>query len=173
MIFQKGTLILALWALSACATPTPYKPAGSLGNGYKDIKLDDNKLRVSFKGNKVTERETVETYLFYRAAEATLENGFKFFRFTHFETDRMSETESMAPSIYGFYPRDRRRFPYYIYGPNAPGGGVVTHNEFEAVGFISMSKEINKEEEAKYYDASQILKNLKEKIVKEGSDAEN
>lgn len=173
MTFRTVTRLMILIFLSACATPTPYQPAGYLGNGYKDTKLDDNKLRVSFKGNKVTERETVETYLFYRAAEATLENDFKYFRFTHFETDRMSETESMAPSIYGFYPRDRRRFPYYIYGPNAPGGGVVTHNEFEAVGFISMSQNIEDKDKAKYYDASQILKNLKGKIKKEGDDEQD
>ncbi len=158
--------IISIIFLTGCVTSTPYQPADYLGNGYKDVQLTDNKMRISFKGNKVTERETVETYLFYRAAEVTQDKGFRFFRFTHFETDRMSETESMSPAFYGFYPRDRRRFPYYVYGPNQPYGGTVTHNEFEAVAFVSMAMDLKKGDEESYYQASQVIKNLQSKIKK-------
>ena len=55
--------------LSACVTATPYQPAEPRGFGYSEERLDQNKYRVSFKGNSLTRRETVEDYLLYRAAE--------------------------------------------------------------------------------------------------------
>jgi len=76
---QTVILAVAVVALSGCVTPTPYQPAPPRGFGYSEERLDQNKFRVSFRGNAQTSRETVEDYLLYRAAELTLNNGF-----THF-----------------------------------------------------------------------------------------
>jgi len=78
-------------ALAGCATPTPYGPAVSDSRysfGYRDQRLDADHWRVSFSGNSVTARETVEKYLLYRAAELTVQNGFDWFEATDRQTER-------------------------------------------------------------------------------------
>jgi hypothetical protein len=79
--FATTALILAT-GLSACATPTPYAPAAptrSATNGYSEQRIEPARWRVNFSGNSLTSRETVETYLLYRAAELTLQQGHDWF----------------------------------------------------------------------------------------------
>src|SRR6201994_1755119 len=56
--------------LAGCMGPTPYAPRTE-GNrtGYTDRALTQTRYRITFTGNSVTPRETVETYLLLRAAE--------------------------------------------------------------------------------------------------------
>lgn len=72
-----------LLGLSACATaPTPYEPQKGPGTtGYSDQELTHNRYRVTFAGNSVTSRVTVENYLLRRAAEVTLKAGYDDFMF--------------------------------------------------------------------------------------------
>ena len=74
---------LALFGLAGCATPpTPYAPkTGDASTGYTDQQLDHNRFRVTFAGNSVTSRETVENYLLLRSAEVTLAAGYDYFLF--------------------------------------------------------------------------------------------
>ena len=65
--------------LAACETATPYQqlnPNNRAAGGYRDSRLDGTHWRVSFSGNSVTSRETVERYLLYRAAELATSQGF-------------------------------------------------------------------------------------------------
>jgi len=71
-------LALALLALGACTTPTPYQSATADG-GYAEQQIESNRFRVSFAGNALTPRDTVENYLLYRASELTLKNGKDYF----------------------------------------------------------------------------------------------
>ena len=65
-------LVLAA-ALAGCATTTAYQPrTANSAQGYADTRLEDNRFRVTFSGNTATSRETVETYLLYRAAALAL-----------------------------------------------------------------------------------------------------
>ena len=78
-------LLLAATAfgLGACATgPAPYaaKTADSM-TGYSDEALTATHYRVTYDGNAVTGRETVEDYLLYHAAEVTQRAGFHWFVF--------------------------------------------------------------------------------------------
>jgi len=77
-------------ALTACATATPYQPMGATGvrGGYADERIGADRFRVTFAGNSVTSRDTVEMYLFYRAAELTLEAGKECFETVNRVTDR-------------------------------------------------------------------------------------
>lgn len=70
-----------LWLLSACATATPYQPASGPGayDGFSHTLIENNRARISFGGNSLTDRETVENYLLYRSAELTLEREFDYF----------------------------------------------------------------------------------------------
>src|SRR5689334_3716661 len=89
-------LILAA-GLAACATPTPYQPrapgsSGASSGGYAESRIEGDRWRVSFTGNTLTSRETVESYLLYRAAELTLQQGFDGFTIVDRATDRHTRT---------------------------------------------------------------------------------
>jgi hypothetical protein len=86
---------LGFLALSACATPTPYAPQqpGSY-TGYTDQRLDQKRYRVTFTGNSVTRRETVEDYLLLRSAEVTLQSGFRYFVFDTRDTEAKTSYRS-------------------------------------------------------------------------------
>ena len=72
--------LLALTALaallSACATA--YQEKGLTG-GYSETQLGPNIFRVSFRGNAYTSRERAEDFTLLRAADVTLEKGFRYF----------------------------------------------------------------------------------------------
>ena len=75
---RKTIYLLALIiAVSGCATP--YAPRGFWGQGYTDMKLQDNIFRISFAGNAATEAERAHNFSLLRAAEVTIENGYKYF----------------------------------------------------------------------------------------------
>lgn len=68
--------VVAIAALAAaCASVTPYQPAGKSGLGYTDQQLESGKHRITFQGNSSTDRASAEDAVLYRAAEVTLANG--------------------------------------------------------------------------------------------------
>lgn len=72
----------ALLMLSACVHPTVYGPTDANNRtGYSDQRLADNRIRVTFRGNSATYRETIEEYLLLRSAEVTREAGYSWFAF--------------------------------------------------------------------------------------------
>jgi hypothetical protein len=90
-----ATMLAAGAALASCATPTPYQPAVGVGEsrtGYWDEQVESDRFRVSFAGNSLTSRETVERYLLYRAAELTLQKGFDHFVLVTRDTETRTET---------------------------------------------------------------------------------
>ncbi len=110
--FAALALILAgSISLSACMTATPYQPATGNGtavrNGYSDTQIESNRFRISFSGNSLTSRETVERYLLYRAAELTLQQGFDHFilsdRDTEKKTDIVREPGAWGPGPWGYW----------------------------------------------------------------------
>ncbi len=74
-----AVIILLAIGLAACGRRRRISRRRRAAFGYSEERLDQNKFRVTFRGNSLTPRETVEDYLLYRAAELTLQNGF-----THF-----------------------------------------------------------------------------------------
>lgn len=83
--------------VAGCATETRYKPATGAGfyrTGYSDRQIEPNRFIVSFAGNSVTGRDTVERYLFFRAAELTLQQGYDYFVMANRDTDRQTRTYS-------------------------------------------------------------------------------
>ena len=73
-MFRLLTLAAAALLIAACATSTPYGPAeNGKGYGFSDQRIESNRYRITFRGNSVTSRETVENALLYRAAELTVE----------------------------------------------------------------------------------------------------
>ncbi len=75
-----GVVLLFMTSLIACAKPTTYKEAENVGaNGYAEQDLGADQYRISFTGNGLTTRKTVDLYILYRAAELTQEKGFDYF----------------------------------------------------------------------------------------------
>ena len=85
----------AALALSACETATPYQPLGARGThasgGYSDQQLEANRWTVSFSGNSLTSRQTVERYLLFRAAELTRQQGYDWFTTVDRNTERKTD----------------------------------------------------------------------------------
>lgn len=89
--FLAGLSSAALIALSACATPTPYQPVEArtgVSGGFSEQRLTTDRYRVTFAGNGVTSRDTVENYLLYRAAELTVQNGYDSFILAERDVER-------------------------------------------------------------------------------------
>lgn len=102
-------VIAAGLAVASCMTATPYQPAvgsGSARTGYWDEQVDADRFRVSFSGNSLTSRDTVERYLLYRAAELTVQRGFDHFVLVDRDTEKHSRTyldSSFRPGPWGGY----------------------------------------------------------------------
>jgi hypothetical protein len=115
MNFKRIAIALAFLALGGCANPTAYQPATTEhGNGYADERLAENRFRVTFTGNSVTKRETVENYLLLRSAEVTRQAGFSWFVFDNRDT----QAKTTYYTAFGGYP-------YWGWGP---GFGWYRHN---------------------------------------------
>ena len=88
--------MLALTLLAGCASPAAYAPrASGQSTGYTDQELTQTRYRITFTGNSVTSRETVENYLLLRAAEVTQAAGYQFFMFDSRDTRAMTRYSAM------------------------------------------------------------------------------
>lgn len=86
---RSASAVCLVLTLAACATPTPYRPADERGaQGYTETRLSDARYRVTFTGNTITERETVQDYALLRAAELTLQQGYDWFQVVARDQDR-------------------------------------------------------------------------------------
>ena len=173
--------VVALGALAACETATPYqplKPGGADAGGYSEMRLEQDRWRVTFRGNSVTSRETVETYLLYRAAELTVAQGDDWFETVQRQTDKHSETyvDSFGPGPYGAYGPYWR--PYWrVYGGWGWRGGfygdpfwndfdVRQIERYETTAEIIMHHGPKPAGDRHAFDARDVLSNLSSRIIK-------
>ena len=98
--------LLAASTLAACtAMPTPYQPAMGSRWGFEETQIERNRFRVSFGGNSITDRETVENYLLYRSAELTVERGYDYFELVERAVDSQTRTVGRDPRYSAFSVR--------------------------------------------------------------------
>jgi len=183
----------ALAALGACATATPYQAAGDSTRGYANQQIENNRWTISFAGNSLTDRQTVETYLLYRAAELTKQQGFDHFRVVQRDTEANRRVVSSgfghSPYFsnfacdYRFYGRGGRLngYPRGFYRASHIGfrGGFGHHDPFWGGGYggydvreivrYEASAEIlmgsgPKPDDPAYFDAGEVQVNLAERI---------
>ena len=181
-----AVLALSL-GLAACETATPYQPlsrASATAGGFSDHQLDADHFRVTFSGNSMTSRETVETYLLYRAAELTVSQGADWFEMVDRHTERDRRTYVDPDPFYGR--------PGYAYGYWRPywrfsarhGGGwrtwdpfwgdpfwadqmdVQTVERFEASAEIALHHGAKPQDQPRAFDAREVMANLGPKIVR-------
>ena len=175
--------VAALGGLAACQTATPYQPlrADAIGaGGYSEVRLEQDRWRVTFHGNSLTSRETVESYLLYRAAELTLAQGDDWFETVERKTDKHTETYAQPDPFYGRYGPGWH--PYWRYY----GGGfgwrhwdpfwgdpfwadsvdVQTVEKYEASSEIIMHHGAKPAGDPRAFDAHDVVANLGPHIVR-------
>ena len=156
--------VVAVAFLSACTTPTPYGPALD-GKGYSQQQLEDKRYRVSFSGNSLTPRETVENYLLYRAAEITLESGNDHFRIVDQDVDAETRYRSTISGIgHGFYP-------FWYRSRSFVGSGFATTTarpitSYQAFANIVVLDGGQAAEDDRLYDARDVIDKLGPTIVR-------
>lgn len=182
----------ALAILGACATATPYQAAGDSQKGYANQQIETNRWMISFAGNSLTDRQTVETYLLYRAAELTDLEGYDYFQVIRRETDedrRLIATgyDAFDPFYSNFYCNYRfygrhgvlRGYPRSWYRRRAGFHGPFGYHDpfwgsswdyrevvrYEATSEIIMGKG-EKPSDPSFFNADEVLMNLSGQIVR-------
>lgn len=161
-IVLSGAALAAATLLAACATATPYQPLQD-GYGYTEQKIESNRYRVSFAGNSETPKQTVETYLLFRAAELTLKSGYDYFVFASDNTDANTRYLQTFDGYYGW--------GRYYWGPRSAFGGIGTSTatpvtEYVAQADIVMFTGKKKNDDVKAFDAREVRTNLEASIVR-------
>ncbi|MGF1605198.1 MAG: hypothetical protein ACFB22_02555 [Rhodothalassiaceae bacterium] len=161
-----------LASLIAACGPTEYEPAaGFQDTGYETEQLGPDRYMVSFEGNDVTDRETVETYLLYRAAEIARQTGHAYFAFVDQVTEREVDVNSFytSPGLYGYGPgwglASTYRFPYYgtlSYGGYA-GAPVTTSDSFDAFAAVEMFEQ-RPDDRNDVFETSDVLRDLRDEV---------
>lgn len=153
-----ASLLVTVFVLAGCGTPTPYAPAKPGGGyGYSVQTLEDNRFRVSFSGNALTDRSTAENYLLYRAAELTLEKGQDHFivvtRAIEADTDYHTTYDSSSYTGSRFA---RRGFgdPLWGHGTTRP---VTRYNAYMEILLRPGAKPPG---DAAVFDARAVIRNL-------------
>jgi hypothetical protein len=157
-----GVITAAALALAACASSTPYAPSDGRF-GYSEQRIEQDRYRVTFSGNLSTTRETVESFLLYRAAELTVEQGFDYFIMTEQDTDTQS-TYRTRPVLFGSYTYGaghHHGFPYYAYGFSWAHDDTTTESRrYEAIAYILMRAGEKPADDPNAYDARDVMTNL-------------
>lgn len=186
--------LAALVVLGACATATPYQAALGGQKGYANQQIESNRWQISFAGNSLTDRQTVETYLLYRAAELTDQEGYDYFRVIQRATDEDRRVVSTGFGAYDpfysnfycdyrfygrrgrlhGYPRSwyRRSALHGFHGPRAYHD-PFWHSDwdfreivrYEATSEIMMGRG-EKPDDPSYFNADEVLMNLSGQIVR-------
>ncbi len=165
----------SLTLLSACATSTPYQPSalnasGSYHPGYSETQIEPGRYRISFAGNDLTKRDTVENYMLYRAAELTLESGYDWFEIVNRGTDEKKRTISTPDDpFYGsmswrFYRGSR--WSAWGFGWDDFDRETFEYTRYEATAEILMHKGDKPADNANAYSARDVKANLESKIVR-------
>ena len=164
-----GAVLLS--TLSACVQPTPYQPAPPQGFGYSEDRLDQNRFRITFRGNASTARETVEDYLLYRAAELTLQNGFDHFLMVGRDTEAKTSYRYWV-DLYGGRGYFYHGFPRWRYDPwyrdpwGPPSYDVEPITTYTASAEIIMVKGPRHDRDIDAFDARQVLAQVGPRVVR-------
>jgi len=131
----------SVMTLAACATATPYQAASEPGayDGFSEQFIENDRARISFGGNSLTDRETVENYLLYRSAETAIERGYETFTL---QEQNLDEDRKIRVSSTGFNNDPFFRYSFFHQGfgwsrgvPFSRFGGFRSRRGFGRRGF--------------------------------------
>lgn len=177
---------VAALALTACASTGPYYQPIEAGRawqgGYQETRLGEDRFEVSFVGNRLTSREQVETYLLYRAAELTVQQGYDWFVIEQQGMEHTIEREAWVDPRYSpWFARDYGSWrPYWrYYGPTIgwrnwyPYGRDPfwadhiddrTIESFEARAMIRLGRGPHPDRKPGLFDAREVMNRLAPRI---------
>lgn len=171
-----GLIAASSLALAGCLSETSYRPATGSGfarEGFSDRQVERNRFLVSFSGNTVTGRDTVERYLLFRAAELTVQNGYDYFVMADRDTERRSRTyvnQPFSSGPYGYWgPSWRyygRGFGWRSWDPywGDPFWGdridVTTVDKYEASTEVVMGNGPKPAGNVRAFDAREVMANI-------------
>lgn len=158
-MFKLIYAVPVLLFLAACASPTPYAPLFDR-YGYAEQQIEDNRYRVTFTGNSVTAKETVENYLLYRAAELTRARGYDYFELTDRDTEKSTRYLSNYTTFGDFRTRHHRSGFSHSAGPAFVTGTTRPITEYEATATILLFRGNKPGEKTQAYDARDVLNRL-------------
>lgn len=112
--------------LAACATATPYQPASEPGayDGFSEQMIENDRARITFAGNSLTDRDTVENYLLFRAAETAVERGFDWFELQERDVEANTRVRVRESGFYDPY------FGYSFYRPRFGWSSPYSYSRF-------------------------------------------
>lgn len=154
--------LASLIGLAGCATATGYGPAQPAGYGFEETRIEQNRFQVTFAGNSLTDLQTVQTYLLYRSAELTSQNGYDYFVIVDRNLDEDTRFQSTGfapppPFMYQYYsPRWGWR---YHYDPFYRDVDLREVTRYRAIAEIIMGTG-PKPADPKAYNAEEVLINL-------------
>jgi hypothetical protein len=130
------------------------------GYGYADQQIERNRYRVSFAGNSVTPRDTVQDYLLYRAAQLTRETGHDHFTIVDQDVERSTVYQGTGFGSFGGAPYDR----------GWVGGGLGSYDaypidSYTAFADIVVASGPKPEGNVNAYDAADVLRQLAPTVV--------
>ena len=154
-------LALVSLLLAGCTQPTPYQPATD-GFGYAEQRIERDRYRVSFAGNWVTARDTVQNYLLYRAAELTRETGHDHFTIVDRDLERSTFYHGTGFTHFG---GGRSR------GDSVGGLGTTTYtarpiDSYAAFADIVVAGGPKPEGNVSAYDAQDVISQLASTLVR-------
>ncbi|WP_182977785.1 CC0125/CC1285 family lipoprotein [Gluconacetobacter asukensis] len=152
--------IALLGLVAACTNPTPYQPATEEGEGYTTQQIETNRFRVSFQGNSVTSRQTVDTYMLYRCAEVTLENGYNYFVIVNRAVDKNTAYEGYGDNLaWGWGGGWGWRHGGAGFGPWGGTGMNYTEpvNSYDAIADIVLYRGTKPANDPYAYDAREVV----------------
>lgn len=168
-ISRLAALAALAFTLAACETPAAYAPRlTGMSTGYTDRELAPGRFRVTFTGNAVTSRDTVENYLLLRAAEVTLASGGTHFLFDDRDTRARTSTYASpmlaGPGYWGGgygYWGFRPRWGYGAFGPPLM---INQTTRYEAYAEIVVLKPGQERNENRAVDAREIVNHLSPQV---------
>jgi hypothetical protein len=141
--------LLGLLLLGGCATG--YRPKGFFGVGFSDQYLGPDQWVVTFDASAFTARERIQTYLLFRCAEVTVENGASYFAIL--EDLRSGSPSSTKPTLI-----DKPPFPL-----DRPAREPDQESSPSARAVIRLFRE-SPEGTEKTYDAREVIRRLAPKM---------
>ena len=163
---------LCVLVVAACQVPTPYKAAVSqYDDGYSAQQIESNRFRISFRGNSLTTRQTVDTYMLYRAAEVTLQSGGDYFIVVNKDVDKNTAYENYGDDLawgWGGGWGWRHGFGGPGFGGGFGGGVDYTRpiNSYDAIADIVTYRGPKPASNANAYDAHEVLNAIGPTIVR-------
>lgn len=174
MTLRTAAVAALALALGACGTPTPYVPAGEDSrHGYATQRLEENRFRVSFSGNSLTDRSTVENYLLYRAAEITRAQGKDYFVVVNRDIDADTTYHTTYDPWPLYRPHRYWEHPFFGHPYWGPGFGyapldATSHavTRYDAHAEIVLHSGRKPADDPRAFDARAVLRNLGPAVVR-------